>query len=117
MSKLLRKFSLSRSFFLLPTLLALIMGASLVLTGCGGNNTDTPGPGKTTSDAELIKAQEACPITRKKLGSMGKPIKITLKSQPVFLCCDSCKDEALANPDKTLNKLKELKDKRKGGDE
>ena len=79
-----RNSQLSRSFFLLPVLLVLIAGATLALTGCGGNESPS-GPGKTTSDAELIKAQEVCPTTGKKLGSMGKPIKVTLKGQPVFL--------------------------------
>lgn len=109
-----RKFQFSHSFFLLPALLVLIAGATLALTGCGGKDTGSPGPGKTASDAELIKAQGVCPIAGKKLGSMGKPIKVTLKGQAVFLCCDSCKDEALSNPDKTLNKLKELKKKPEG---
>jgi hypothetical protein len=43
---------------------------------------------------------------------MDVPVKITVKDQPVFLCCDHCKAAALADPDKTLAKVKELKARR-----
>jgi hypothetical protein len=42
---------------------------------------------------------------------MGVPKKVTIKGQPVFLCCGHCEDEALADPDKTLEKVKQLKSK------
>jgi hypothetical protein len=34
-----------------------------------------------------------------------------VKDQPVFLCCKGCQKKALADPDKTLAKVKELRDK------
>jgi len=40
---------------------------------------------------------------------MGTPVKIVIKGQTVFLCCSGCKDEALKNPDKTLEKVAQLK--------
>ena len=41
----------------------------------------------------------------------GVPVKIVLKGQPVLLCCKDCIKKAQADPDKTLAKLKELKEK------
>jgi hypothetical protein len=34
-----------------------------------------------------------------------------VKDQPVFLCCKGCRRKALADPDKTLAKVAELKAK------
>jgi Cu(I)/Ag(I) efflux system membrane fusion protein len=63
------------------------------------------------SDNKLIAAQKACPITGNALGSMGTPVKVMLKNQPVLLCCDGCEDRAKQNADRTLAKVKDLKDK------
>jgi hypothetical protein len=49
--------------------------------------------------------------TEERLGGMGTPVKVMVKGQPVFLCCKGCRKEALAQPDKTLAKVKELKEK------
>src|SRR5260370_33733213 len=43
------------------------------------------------------------------LGSMGTPVKISIKSQSVFLCCPACKKQALAEPDQTLARVRKLK--------
>ena len=59
----------------------------------------------------LPPQQKFCPITGLPLGSMGVPVKIVLKGQPVFLCCPGCMDEAKKDPDKTLKKVDELKKK------
>jgi len=42
---------------------------------------------------------------------MGAPTKVTIRGQPVFLCCADCAEKARENPDKTLAKVKELKAK------
>jgi hypothetical protein len=60
-------------------------------------------------DRKLAEAQKSCPISGDLLGSMGKPLKVMVKDQPVFLCCDGCEKGALADPEKTLAKVKELK--------
>jgi hypothetical protein len=52
-------------------------------------------------------AQAICPVTGEQLGSMGVPIKVMVNGKPVFLCCNACRDEAAAHPEKILNKLKE----------
>ena len=40
-----------------------------------------------------------------KLGSMGPPIKVDVQGTPVFICCESCREELLTNPDKYLARL------------
>jgi uncharacterized protein (TIGR03000 family) len=46
-----------------------------------------------------------------RLGAMGVPVKVTLKGQPVFLCCEACLKKAQGNPEKTLEKLQGIKAK------
>ena len=46
--------------------------------------------------------QKTCPITSEELGSMGKPVAVTLKGETVYVCCRGCAAKAQANPDKTL---------------
>lgn len=63
-------------------------------------------------DRVTAEAQGYCPVmTDNKLGTMGAPIKVMVKDQPVFLCCAGCRRKALADPDKTLAVVKELKAK------
>ncbi len=65
-------------------------------------------------DRALVEAQEWCVInTDERLGSMGPPVKLMVKGQPVFVCCEGCQKKALADPDKTLAKVEELKSKAK----
>lgn len=45
------------------------------------------------------------------LGSMGTPIKLTVKDRPVFVCCEGCSRSVLDNPDKTLATVDMLKAK------
>jgi hypothetical protein len=65
------------------------------------------------TDRPLAEAQKFCPITGKLLGSMGVPRKVTVQGETVFLCCDSCDARALADPAKTLEKLKAVREKAK----
>ncbi len=60
------------------------------------------------ADADRVSAekQEMCPVTGDHLGSMGVPIKLTLKGQDVWICCKGCKDAVEKNPEKYLAKLK-----------
>lgn len=68
----------------------------------------------SAEDRVLVDAQEWCVVmTDERLGSMGPPVKLTIKGEPVFVCCKGCKKSAEANPDETLAKLKELKAKAK----
>ncbi len=56
-------------------------------------------------DWQPAKAQGICPLTKIVLGSMGVPVKITLRGKPVYLCCKNCIGKARRDPDGTLAKL------------
>jgi hypothetical protein len=63
-------------------------------------------------DRKLAEAQKYCVVEEEnRLGSMKTPVKVMVKDQPVFLCCEGCKKEALKDPDKTLARVKELREK------
>lgn len=55
-------------------------------------------------DRQLALRQKWCPVTGNPLGSMGVPVKITLRGRPVFLCCRGCVGKAKREPDETLKK-------------
>jgi Cu(I)/Ag(I) efflux system membrane fusion protein len=66
----------------------------------------------SAEDRRLAEEQKVCPVEPDNLlGSMGPPVSLDIKGQRVFLCCPACKDDALADPDQTLAKVKELKAK------
>src|SRR5260221_698195 len=45
------------------------------------------------ADRSLAQAQRVCPVSKDSaLGSMGKPYKVMVDGQPVFLCCEACKE-------------------------
>jgi uncharacterized protein (TIGR03000 family) len=69
----------------------------------------------SNEDRKLAGEQRFCALQDGiRLGSMGPPVKITVKGQPVFLCCGACAKTAESNPDKTLEKVKSLLVKSKG---
>jgi hypothetical protein len=62
------------------------------------------------ADRERALEQKYCAVqTKNRLGSMGKPIKLTIKDESVFLCCEGCEKEAKKDPDKTLARVEENK--------
>jgi hypothetical protein len=66
-------------------------------------------------DRKLAEEQRFCAVrTEDPLGSMGVPVKVMVKDQPVFLCCAACRTKAVAHADRTLAKVKELKEKNTG---
>ena len=96
-----------------------IVALSLIASGCAQNGT--PAPDKEAkikaaleqldpADRKLAEEQKYCAVeTKNRLGSMGKPIKVMVKDQPVFLCCDGCEKTAKQEADKTLANVKALK--------
>jgi membrane fusion protein, copper/silver efflux system len=57
-------------------------------------------------DRKIAEKQQFCPIiAASRLGSMGVPIKLVIDNQPVFICCEGCKKEALEHPQETLAKV------------
>jgi Cu(I)/Ag(I) efflux system membrane fusion protein len=62
------------------------------------------------ADRALAESQKFCPVlTGSRLGSMGMPVKLTVKGQTVFVCCPGCREEAIKEADRTLQRVKERK--------
>lgn len=62
-------------------------------------------------DRQLAQSQRFCPVLQtSRLGSMGAPVKLMVAGEPVFLCCTGCKENALKNSDRTVARVKQLKD-------
>ena len=53
-----------------------------------------------------IAAQKTCVVSNKSLGSMGAPIKVTVKDQDVYVCCQGCVAKVKKDPDKYLANLR-----------
>jgi membrane fusion protein, copper/silver efflux system len=62
--------------------------------------------GLSPLDREQAVVQEVCPVTGKRLGSMGTPVRVVVKGRTVFLCCEGCKGAIAETPDRYLAKLK-----------
>lgn len=87
--------------------------------GCNDTSTSSSAGSQSKNQAALEKLapedravaekQQRCPVTNEPLGSMGVPIKVMVKDQPVFVCCASCKAKVEAKPDEMLKKVEELK--------
>ena len=61
-------------------------------------------------DRKEAEAQKFCAVMNTSLlGSMGAPLKLDVKGQPVFVCCAGCKSKAFKNPDETLATVAKLK--------
>jgi hypothetical protein len=58
----------------------------------------------SASDRAQAIAQSTCPITGKRLGSMGTPFKMNLGGRSVFLCCEGCKAPVEAAAEKSRAK-------------
>lgn len=119
---------------------AVVALVALTLAGCGsgsptggkpatgGTGRDGPAGGAqeateikverdklAAADRAAVDAQEWCAVsTKSRLGAMGAPVKVMVKDQPVYLCCEGCEKRALANPDKTLASVADLKAKKAG---
>ena len=60
----------------------------------------------SAQDRAAAEKQKTCPVTDEPLGSMGAPIKVSVKGQDVFICCEGCKDALNDSPDAFLAKLR-----------
>lgn len=61
-------------------------------------------------DRKEAEAQKFCAVMNTSLlGSMGAPLKLDVKGEPVFVCCAGCKSKALKNPEDTLATVSKLK--------
>jgi YHS domain-containing protein len=119
---------MQRLFLAIGTILSI--GIAMFAVGCGKSNTAATTQSKTSKpseaaaeqsgqDPEITKAmaelsaedrslalkQKVCPVSGEALGTMGPPLKMEVKGQVVFLCCEGCKDKLLASPDEYLAKI------------
>jgi YHS domain-containing protein len=46
------------------------------------------------------RAQQYCPVTGAKLGSMGAPVPVVVGGQTVYVCCAACVKEVEQNPER-----------------
>lgn len=60
----------------------------------------------SAEDRAAAEKQRICPVSGELLGAMGKPYKVTVQEQTVFLCCQGCEETLRKNPEKYLAKLK-----------
>lgn len=104
---------------------AAVGGLALSLVGCTGapsapSADHSTGPHVDQEQASSLAklndedrlsatAQGFCAVTSEPLGSMGAPLKLSIQDQTIWVCCKGCEKKALANPDKTLAKVAELK--------
>lgn len=98
----------------------------VVFASCGTNADPDPSTGtapetsrveipeEMSGVAELPEAeqgaaleQKICPVSDEPIGSMGKPIKVPVEGQDVYVCCEGCVDMVKENPTKYLAKLKQ----------
>jgi YHS domain-containing protein len=49
---------------------------------------------------------KACPVSDEKLGSMGKPVKVSHEGTDVYLCCKSCTKDFNKEPGKYAEVVK-----------
>jgi hypothetical protein len=61
------------------------------------------------ADYLLIDAQSYCPVSGKRLGSKGVPLKITVRQEAIYLCCEDCRVPALGHSNETLEIVKRLR--------
>jgi hypothetical protein len=79
--------------------------------GDDGESDVTLAMGKLSpEDRKEAEAQKFCAVMNTSLlGSMGAPLKLDVKGQPVFVCCAGCKSKAMKNADETLATVARLK--------
>jgi YHS domain-containing protein len=64
----------------------------------------------TAEDAAAVRAQGRCVVmTDQQLGGHGKPIKVTVGEQSLFVCCKGCLRKVEQNPELYLAKAREMR--------
>lgn len=61
-------------------------------------------------ERKVAEAQVWCPVQRDRLGVMGKPVKVkTPDGRPLYVCCETCRPAAEANPAEMFDTVEEMK--------
>jgi hypothetical protein len=80
-------------------LVLLTVALGVLQPGCGAKSdvsTVTFETELSDVDRKAAMAQQICPVTEKRLFSMGTPIKVTSEGRHFFICCASCESDAEA---------------------
>ncbi len=60
----------------------------------------------TPEERASAEAQKVCPVSDHELGSMDKPLEVTLEDgKKVWICCAGCEEDLKKDPAKYLAKL------------
>jgi hypothetical protein len=63
-------------------------------------------------DQLLAERQKYCAVMPAvRLGEMGTPLKVTIRGEVLYVCCENCLSPAGDDADKTLAQWKEVKDR------
>jgi YHS domain-containing protein len=54
----------------------------------------------------LAKLQVLCPVTLEPLGSMGKPLKVSVQGDTIFVCCKGCPGTVQSSPERMLQQVR-----------
>jgi hypothetical protein len=73
-----------------PSLAAAYFGAGSREAAPVTSPSSTLDDGLDPADRKRVAAQRICPVTGKRLGSMGTPVRLEVAGRVVFVCCDGC---------------------------
>lgn len=87
------------------------LGCGSTPTTGGKNAKNDDANTLSATDKSLVAAQGYCVVSEEALGSMGVPLKILAKDQPVFVCCKACEKTVRDKPEEMLVKRDEMRAK------
>ena len=64
--------------------------------------SQAPAPSRILAPPARVAQQRLCPVTGEELGSMGKPIPVTVMGQTISVCCQACVRAVNRDPQKYL---------------
>ena len=83
------------------------VSVDVVLNGLARQTIEFATPFQRTLSRErvAILRQRVCPVSGKRLGSMGQPPKVTIGNRDIYVCCAGCETPLKKNPQLHLAKL------------
>lgn len=71
----------------------------------GSIPSERTGRGSLADDRAFPRAQRLCPVTGEELGSMGRPIPVTVLGRTIYVCCEACVAPVRRDPEKYLRRV------------
>jgi hypothetical protein len=88
-----------------PSLAASYFGSGRASRPDGAARESVPTlAGPSAVEQALAGKPAVCPVTGKRLGSMGAPVRVVVAGRTVWLCCDGCEEKLRKTPEKYLSK-------------